>query len=103
MEEVEDGRLLRLRAEMRLPGLAWLELRVDERADGATVFHQRATFHPHGLSGRAYWLSVLPFHGVVFGEMQRNVARAAEALERRHPHPGQATPEDLRAVSHPLR
>ncbi|NNU28066.1 DUF2867 domain-containing protein [Isoptericola sediminis] len=96
VEALEPGRRLLLRAEMRLPGLAWLELRVDEsaaemtdedttgpapeEADGPhrTYFAQRALFYPHGLLGQAYWWSVAPFHGIVFGGMQRNVARAAE-------------------------
>lgn len=103
VEEVQPGRLLRLRAEMRLPGLAWLELRVepegpdDDGTDGAddrgpvdadrwtrppTTFAQRAVFHPHGLLGQLYWWSVYPFHGVVFGGMQRNIARAAATAER---------------------
>jgi uncharacterized protein YbjT (DUF2867 family) len=82
VEEVEDERLLRLRAEMRLPGLAWLDLAVDEDEDGRTVFLQKAWFHPRGLLGQLYWRSVTPFHGVVFGGMQRNIARAAEEYER---------------------
>jgi uncharacterized protein YbjT (DUF2867 family) len=98
VEAIEPGRRLLLRAEMRVPGLAWLELRVDSAAaeiadpddDGPgpaeasgpdrTYFAQRALFHPHGLAGQAYWWSVAPFHGIVFGGMQRNVARAAERL-----------------------
>jgi uncharacterized protein YbjT (DUF2867 family) len=79
VEDVEPGRLLRLRAEMRLPGLAWLELHV-ESVDGVTTFRQRALFHPHGLAGQLYWWSVTPFHGVVFGGMQRGIAREAERL-----------------------
>ncbi|HET8716119.1 MAG TPA: SDR family oxidoreductase [Nocardioidaceae bacterium] len=78
VEEVEEGRLLRLRAEMRLPGLAWLELSVGSAEHGTTTFHQRALFHPHGAAGHLYWWSVWPFHGIVFGSMQRNIARAAE-------------------------
>ncbi|HET6856476.1 MAG TPA: SDR family oxidoreductase [Streptomyces sp.] len=77
VEEVEPGRLLRLRAEMRVPGLAWLELRVETDDKGRTVYRQRALFHPHGLAGHAYWWSVAPFHGVVFGGMARNIAAAA--------------------------
>jgi uncharacterized protein YbjT (DUF2867 family) len=79
VEELDDGALLRLRAEMRVPGLAWLEFHV-ERTDGGdgTVLRQRATFHPFGLAGRAYWWSVAPFHGIVFGGMLRNICRAAE-------------------------
>jgi len=72
------GALLRLRAEMRLPGLAWLELRVEDDGAGRTVFAQRALFYPRGLAGQLYWWSVAPFHGVVFGGMQRGIARAAE-------------------------
>ncbi len=81
VEDIQPGRLLRLRAEMRLPGLAWLELSVAEGPNGETVFRQRALFHPHGLVGQLYWWSVGPFHGVVFGEMQRNVALAAERAD----------------------
>ena len=55
VEEVVPGRLLRLRAEMRLPGLAWLELTVGHDAQGRTLYGQRALFHPHGLTGHAYW------------------------------------------------
>jgi uncharacterized protein YbjT (DUF2867 family) len=82
VEQVDEGRLLRLRAEMRLPGLAWLDLGISTGPQGETMFVQKAIFHPRGLAGQAYWYSVLPFHGVVFGSMQRNIARAAEALER---------------------
>jgi uncharacterized protein YbjT (DUF2867 family) len=88
VEAIEPGRLLRLRAEMRVPGLAWLELRVEPVDDGEgwaeppTAFSHRAIFHPRGLLGQLYWWSVYPFHGVVFGGMQRNIARAAERAER---------------------
>ncbi len=84
VEELEPGRLLRLRAEMKVPGLAWLELAVEER-DGRTVFHQRALFHPRGLAGHAYWRSVAPFHGIVFGGMMRNITRAAERVTAARP------------------
>jgi uncharacterized protein YbjT (DUF2867 family) len=81
VEEIERGRLLRLRAEMRLPGLAWLEMRVDRAGDGGAGgvrYRQRAVFHPRGLLGHLYWWSVSPFHAVVFGGMARNIVRAAE-------------------------
>lgn len=77
VEEIEPGRLLRLRAEMRLPGLAWLELGVQEEGTGA-LYEQRALFHPRGLAGHAYWWAVAPFHGPVFAGMARNIARRAE-------------------------
>ena len=79
VEEIEPGRLLRLRAEMRLPGPAWLELRVEPGEDGGAVYRQRALFHPNGLAGHAYWWSVAPFHTVVFGGMARNIAARARA------------------------
>ncbi|HQY33068.1 SDR family oxidoreductase [Actinotalea sp.] len=81
VEAVEPPHLLRLRAEMRLPGLAWLELSVEPgEHPGTCTLRQVATFHPQGLAGHAYWWSVAPFHGVVFGAMQRGMAAAAERL-----------------------
>ncbi|MFE6968433.1 SDR family oxidoreductase [Isoptericola sp. NPDC057653] len=77
VEKVVPGRLLRLRAEMRLPGLAWLELSVEDGPGDRPVFRQRAIFSPRGLPGQLYWWGISPFHGVVFGGMQRNIARAA--------------------------
>ncbi|MEU7283517.1 SDR family oxidoreductase [Streptomyces sp. NPDC045431] len=82
VEEIERGRLLRLRAEMRLPGLAWLEMYAEDDGEGRSRYRQRAVFHPHGLLGHAYWWAVSPFHATVFGGMARNIARAAEDEER---------------------
>jgi uncharacterized protein YbjT (DUF2867 family) len=82
VEEVKDLELLRLRAEMRLPGRAWLELGITTGPRGETVYTQKAIFYPYGLGGQAYWWSVAPFHGVVFGSMLRNITREAEKLER---------------------
>ncbi|MFF7853332.1 DUF2867 domain-containing protein [Streptomyces sp. NPDC007904] len=79
VEEIEPNRLLRLRAEMRLPGLAWLEMYAETDDAGRTRYRQRALFHPHGLLGHLYWWAVSPFHAVVFGGMARNIARAAAA------------------------
>ena len=77
VEAIERGTLLRLRAEMKVPGLAWLDLEVRQDEDG-THYHQRAIFYPRGLAGQAYWWAVKPFHGVVFGGMLRNIAAAAD-------------------------
>ncbi|WP_354643701.1 SDR family oxidoreductase [Kitasatospora camelliae] len=77
VEEIEPGRLLRLRAEMRLPGLAWLELSVSPDGPRGSRYRQRALFHPHGLAGHAYWWSVAPFHAAVFGGMARNITDRA--------------------------
>ncbi len=85
VEERRPEELLRLRAEMRLPGLAWLDLRVERGENGATVYDQRALFHPRGLAGHLYWWSVAPFHGIVFGSMVRNIARTAEQRDAQGP------------------
>ncbi|MEV7331225.1 SDR family oxidoreductase [Micromonospora sp. NPDC093244] len=80
VEEIVPGELLRLRAEMRLPGRAWLEMRALPADGGRSRYQQRAVFLPRGLAGHAYWGSVAPFHAVVFGGMARNIARNAEQI-----------------------
>jgi len=83
VDEISPGRLLRLRAEMRLPGVAWLELCAEPTGDGHSRYRQKATFVPHGLAGHLYWAMVWPFHAVVFGGMARNItARAARATQQ---------------------
>ena len=82
VEAITPGSLLRLRAEMKLPGLAWLEMAVGQDHDGMTTYSQRAIFQPRGLAGHAYWRSISPFHGVVFGGMLRNITAAAERAGR---------------------
>ncbi|WP_433236796.1 SDR family oxidoreductase [Streptosporangium sp. CA-135522] len=91
VEEVEPGHLLRLRAEMRLPGLAWLELTV-RRHRGRTIYDQRAIFHPRGLAGHLYWWSISPFHRLIFGRMPRNVATAAIRADVPLPSPSGISP-----------
>jgi hypothetical protein len=83
VEERQPDTMLRLRAEMRLPGLAWLELGMRPAEPGAdgkprTTYVQRAVFHPRGLLGHLYWWTIAPFHRVVFGGMADGIARAAE-------------------------
>lgn len=78
VEAIEPGQLLRLRAEMKVPGLAWLEMRVSADGSGAR-YDQRAIFFPLGLAGRLYWLAVLPFHGFIFAGMANRITAAAEA------------------------
>ena len=83
VEALERGALLRLRAEMRLPGSAWLEFTVADNGSSSHL-HQRALFAPRGLAGHFYWWAVWPFHGIVFGSMLRDIAAEArrEALPR---------------------
>lgn len=60
-----------LLAQMKLPGEAWLEFKIDE---GRGVLIQTATFRPVGLWGRIYWYALLPFHGIIFGNMAQSIA-----------------------------
>ena len=80
VERIDRGSFLRLRAEMKVPGLAWLELSVvaNEKSGGST-YSQRAIFFPRGLAGRLYWVSILPFHGIIFSGMARRIVAAAES------------------------
>jgi uncharacterized protein YbjT (DUF2867 family) len=70
LADKKSGRLL-LYAEMKLPGDAWLEFKIQDN-----VLHQTATFRPLGLWGRLYWYAVLPCHGLIFPGMIRNIVRA---------------------------
>ena len=83
-ELVEGEYLLRLRAEMKAPGLAWLELRVAPRP-GGSMYRQRAIFLPRGLAGHAYWWVIAPFHVLVFGGMERRIVAAAELADGHGP------------------
>lgn len=75
VEAITRPHLLRLRAEMRLPGLAWLEFSLEKDASGqGTVITQRALFAPKGLFGHVYWWLVWPMHGLVFPSMVKNMA-----------------------------
>ena len=72
VEALEPGRLLRLSAEMKLPGRAWLELEVTPEGDGCTL-RQTAIFDPVGFWGQAYWYALFPVHQVVFARMLRAI------------------------------
>ena len=67
----KKAKRLLLFAEMKLPGEAWLEFRIDEN----NVLHQTATFRPRGLKGRLYWYSIVPLHYFVFGGMIRGITK----------------------------
>jgi uncharacterized protein YbjT (DUF2867 family) len=74
VEDLKRPQLLRLRAEMKLPGLAWLEFKVSAEPGGGSRVVQRALFAPRGLFGHAYWWAVAMMHGFVFPSMVRKVA-----------------------------
>ena len=73
VEAFEPGRLLRLYAEMKLPGRAWLQFEVKE-TNGASTIHQTAMFDPVGLLGQLYWYGIYPLHDWVFRGMLRAIA-----------------------------
>jgi hypothetical protein len=78
VEAYEEDRLLRLHAEMKLPGRAWLQFEVDGDGSGSTI-RQTAIFDPMGLSGLIYWYGIYPLHSLVFGGMLRGIGRAVES------------------------
>ena len=80
--DAAGGALLRLRAEMIVPGDAWLEFRVEPGAGGGSLLTQRALFAPRGLLGRLYWLAMAPFHPLIFKSMVVSLTRQAEQMAR---------------------
>ena len=81
VEEYEPDHKLRLRAEMKVPGRAWLEFEVQPEGQGS-VIRQTALFDPKGLWGLAYWYALVPLHFFVFNGMLANIARRAERDRR---------------------
>jgi hypothetical protein len=80
VEEFEPDHCLRLRAEMKAPGRAWLEFEVQATPDGAgSTIRQTAVFDPVGLFGLVYWYGIFPVHRMIFAGMLRRIAQAAEA------------------------
>ncbi len=81
VEAVTPDALLRLQAEMKVPGRAWLQFEVEATATGSTIT-QTAIFDPSGLFGLVYWYALWPVHTVIFGGMLRSIARRANANTR---------------------
>ena len=77
VEAVERNRLVRLRAEMKVPGRAWLQFEVLGHGDRSLI-RQTALFEPHGLAGLAYWYALYPIHSLIFAGMLRRIGEAAE-------------------------
>lgn len=78
VEDYDPPELLRLRAEMKVPGDAWLEWRIEADEDGGSVLRQLAMFHPRGLAGRAYWWALLPIHRVMWKQLAARIVADAE-------------------------
>ncbi|XAM00113.1 DUF2867 domain-containing protein [Phycisphaeraceae bacterium D3-23] len=80
VEEVQPNKSLRLRAEMKLPGQAWLQW--ESQQDGDTTYlEQTAAFRPHGLPGLLYWWALYPMHLIIFTRLAKRIATLAQSLE----------------------
>ena len=78
VEAVEQECLLRLRAEMKVPGAAWLQFEARPQSEAETLLVQTAFFAPKGLWGLVYWYGLYPLHSLIFSGLIRNLARSAE-------------------------
>ena len=88
VERVERDHLLRLRAEMKMPGEGWLQFEANCRNDGRTDLIQTAYFASKGISGLLYWYSLYPLHGLIFSRMIGAIAqRAIEYSRSSFPNP----------------
>ena len=83
---LEPDRLLRLRAEMKVPGEAWLEFTVEPTGgdSNSSILVQTALFKPRGLFGIIYWYTLFPLHKVVFGSMMKGIRLAALKTTKEH-------------------
>jgi uncharacterized protein YbjT (DUF2867 family) len=100
VEVFEPNHRLRLQAEMKLPGRAWLEFEVTPCEQGSTI-RQTAIFDPLGLAGLLYWYGIYPLHQFVFAGMLRNLARAAESSDRDSAPPHDIVTEATAPEAHP--
>ena len=80
VEAVEPGHLIRLRAEMKVPGRAWLQFHVHPQPGDRSILSQTAYFAPKGVWGLIYWYALYPIHKVIFAGMIRKIAERATAL-----------------------
>lgn len=92
VEALEPERLLRLRAEMKVPGKAWLEFQSLPQPDGKTLLTQTAYFAPRGISGFLYWYLLYPIHTFIFSGMIRKVGERARLLAGQSQSPAAGTP-----------
>ncbi len=80
VESVTPDRFMRLQAEMKVPGKAWLEFECTPQPDGQTLLTTKAYFEGHGLAGKLYWYAMWPFHKFIFDGLTREIASRAQAL-----------------------
>jgi hypothetical protein len=81
VEALEPVRLMRLRAEMKVPGLAWLQFEIVPQSRHRNLLIQTAFFEPRGLPGLMYWYVLYPIHGWMFSKLIAKIVERAEADE----------------------
>jgi hypothetical protein len=86
VEALEPNHLLRLYAEMILPGQGWLQFEIERQDDNTCKLIQNAFFIPNGLCGHLYWFALLPIHSVIFSKLIRKIAELAERHHRLASH-----------------
>jgi uncharacterized protein YbjT (DUF2867 family) len=105
VESIEPDCRLRLSAEMKLPGRAWLEFEVTPNGPSSSIIRQTAIFDPLGLFGLSYWYAIYPLHEAVFGGMLRGIARAAQVVGNGNPAstnpPESCTADSAKDLSEP--
>jgi len=79
VEAVEEGKVLRLRAELKVPGKAWLQFEVQPMENGTSQLNQTAYFAPKGLFGLLYWYILYSIHGLIFSGLIRKLKILAES------------------------
>jgi uncharacterized protein YbjT (DUF2867 family) len=84
VEHIDRPHLLRLRADIPLPGRLWLELSVHDDGEGGCSYRQRAVFTPYGLAGEAFWTAARPVRDVVLAGMARAITSVAERRQASH-------------------
>jgi len=95
VEAVDPGKMMRLRAEMKVPGRAWLEFQAEDQARGGTLLTQTAFFEPKGLFGLLCWYALYPVHSLIFSGLIRMLANHAaefgkDSTSERTPGPSAA-------------
>ncbi len=81
VEAAEPGKMLRLRAEMKVPGKAWLQFKANLEDDGQTILSQTAFFAPKGLPGWIYWYGLYPIHALIFSGLIKRIAKESIPVE----------------------
>jgi hypothetical protein len=82
VEALELGQRLQLKAEMKAPGLGWMEWRINEQPGGEVILTQIAYFAPHGFLGFLYWYILLPVHRLVFNGLMRAIIHKSREIQK---------------------